>query len=151
MYFDLGMLRIRKTYVKLEEDIHVASILRINKKITIKPQTAVVCNVKLSNGFQIPESGLIEINNVDSDCIQDEPGLVVQEAVNQIDRQRKTSVMIVNRTNRSYNIKRGSVICKARALQDVDVCSIERTEEQQETMEYDLKELKVPPEHKQMC
>ena len=31
MYFDLGMLRIGRTFVKFEEDCHIASILRIGK------------------------------------------------------------------------------------------------------------------------
>ena len=37
IYFDLGMLRIGKTYVKLQEDCHISSILRLKKKTTIKP------------------------------------------------------------------------------------------------------------------
>ena len=32
MYFDLGMLRSGRTYVKFEEDCHIASILRLNRK-----------------------------------------------------------------------------------------------------------------------
>lgn len=51
IYFDLGCLRIGKTYVKLQEDIHISSLVRINKKLMIKPQTAVVCHTKLSSGF----------------------------------------------------------------------------------------------------
>lgn len=49
IYFDLGCLRIEKIYVKLQEDIHISSLVGINKKLVIKPQTAVVCHAKLYN------------------------------------------------------------------------------------------------------
>jgi hypothetical protein len=29
LYFDLGYLRINNTYVRLEEDIHISSLLRL--------------------------------------------------------------------------------------------------------------------------
>lgn len=37
LYFDLGYLRIGKTYVRLEEDIHISSLLRLCKQTTLAP------------------------------------------------------------------------------------------------------------------
>ena len=71
LYFDLGMLRIGKTYVKLEQDIHISSILRLDKKVELKPQTVSICYVKLNKGFRIPNSRLLEVSNMDERCIQD--------------------------------------------------------------------------------
>ena len=64
IYFDLGMLRIGKTYVKLQEDCHISSILRLNKKTTIKPQSAMICHVKLNQGFQLTDSKTLEVTNI---------------------------------------------------------------------------------------
>lgn len=78
IYFDLGCLRVGKTYVKLQEDINISSLVRINKKLVIKPQTAVVCHAKLSSGFQRKYGDIIEIQNI-GECITDEPGLTKQK------------------------------------------------------------------------
>lgn len=53
LYFDLGYLRINKTYIRLEEDIHISSILRLTKKTLLKPQTTTICTVKLNKGFNL--------------------------------------------------------------------------------------------------
>lgn len=39
LFFDLGSLRIRKTYVPIVEDIHIAFILRTSRKTIFKPQS----------------------------------------------------------------------------------------------------------------
>ena len=43
LYYDLGCLRIGQTYIPLEEDAHVASVVRIASTVILKPQTANVC------------------------------------------------------------------------------------------------------------
>ena len=48
IYLDLKCLRInRKQYVILEEDIHIASTVRMKKTCLIKPQSAVICYGKI--------------------------------------------------------------------------------------------------------
>ena len=39
MYYDLGCIRVGKSYVKMEEDIHISSLIRLKHKAVIKPQT----------------------------------------------------------------------------------------------------------------
>lgn len=68
MYFDLACMRIGKTYVQLEEDIHIASIIRTTHKTLLRPQTATVCQVRLPRTFKIPGSKLLEISANDT-CI----------------------------------------------------------------------------------
>ena len=38
MYYDLGCIRVGKSYIKLEEDLHISSIARVTAKTIIKPQ-----------------------------------------------------------------------------------------------------------------
>ena len=90
LYFDLGMLRIGKICVKLEEDIHISSILRLDKKVALKPQKAAICHVKLSQGFHIPDSRLLQVTNLEPGCLQDEPGLVIQESIDKIPNTQDT-------------------------------------------------------------
>ena len=44
IFMDLKCIRInRKHYVNLQEDIHVASTVRMTNTCLIKPQTAIIC------------------------------------------------------------------------------------------------------------
>ena len=147
IYFDLGMLRIGKTYVKLQEDCHISSILRLNKTTTIKPQSAMICHVKLNQGFQLTDSKTLEVTNRDAGCIQDEPGLRLREAVNTAKTPHKTPVMIVNETNKCYRLRKGSVIGKARPLDTNEINNVEPMEvDQPEETEED--EIDVPEKHR---
>ena len=38
IFFDLGCLRVGKTYGPLEEDIHIASIVRLARTAVLNPQ-----------------------------------------------------------------------------------------------------------------
>ena len=65
--------------MKFEEDCHIASILRPNRKIIIKPQSALICHVRLNQGFQLPNSKVIEITPL-NECIDDEPDLHINQS-----------------------------------------------------------------------
>ena len=112
LYYDLGCMRLGKTYVQLQEDIHISSILRISKDTTLQPQTATICHVNLNKGFTVPSSGLLtltpDIDEKGITYIQDEPGVVLQEALTTVKDNQKLPVMIVNNTNRFLKLKRGN-------------------------------------------
>jgi len=67
LYFDLGCMRIGKTYIYLEEDIHIASILRVAKDTVLNPRTMTICNVKINKGFRVPDSKLLAITCVSNE------------------------------------------------------------------------------------
>ena len=39
LYYDLGCIRVNQTYVPLQEDIHISSVVRVHSKTKITPQT----------------------------------------------------------------------------------------------------------------
>lgn len=82
------MQRIHTTYVRLEQDIQAASLLRLTRNILNKPQTAVMSYVMVNNGFLKRNLNLTEVRNVDSSCVLQVPGLVFEE-VNTVDGQVK--------------------------------------------------------------
>ena len=43
MYYDLGYISIGKSYVKMEEDIHISSLARLTLHSTIRLQTGKFC------------------------------------------------------------------------------------------------------------
>lgn len=40
---DLGCIRVHNVYIPLEDDIHIASIIRTRTKIKLPPQTVHIC------------------------------------------------------------------------------------------------------------
>ncbi|VDI50167.1 Hypothetical predicted protein [Mytilus galloprovincialis] len=66
LYFDLGCLRIQKNYVPLEEDINVASVVRLTVNAVLKPQSINVCPVGLKNNPSFGSTKLLEISPVAS-------------------------------------------------------------------------------------
>ena len=66
IYFDLKCLRINgKHYVNLEEDIHIASTVRIKKAYLIKPQTAMICYGKVRENPDLPLGQSYDISQID--------------------------------------------------------------------------------------
>ncbi len=147
LYFDLGMLRIGKTYVRLEEDIHISSILRLDRKITLKPQSAVVCQVKVRQGFRKQDSKFIEVSNIDPGCILEEPGLTIKESVNNINQHNKTPILLFNQTNKFYTLKRGFVVGKGRPIDPLELSEVSELEEK-EDKHLDFNNISVPEKHR---
>lgn len=76
IYFDLKCIRINgKHYVNLEEDIHIASTVRMKKTCLIKPQTAVVCYGKVRENPDLPVGDSYEVSQIDKGFLVNQPGL----------------------------------------------------------------------------
>ena len=43
MYYDLGCIRIGKSYLKMEADIYISSLARLTAHIIIRPQAGKFC------------------------------------------------------------------------------------------------------------
>ncbi len=109
IYFDLGCLRIgnkNKTYVNLEEDIHIASVVRLKNTTVIKPQTAKICYGRVRQNPDLPSEGSYEISESDRGFVSREPGLSIINTVSTLKRDRTIPVLIVNSTNKTMKIFR---------------------------------------------
>lgn len=68
IYFALKCLRIkRKHFVSLEEDILIASTVRMKHTCLIKPQTAMICYAKVRENPDLPVGQLHEILQIDKE------------------------------------------------------------------------------------
>lgn len=124
LYFDLGCLRVGKTYVPLEEDIHIASIVRLARTAVLKPQTTNICSGNIKYISELNETKLYEISSIENGYIGTEPGLMVANTVVKLNEQRKFPVMIVNNTNRTLKLKKGCVIGKAELVYEQNMVSV---------------------------
>ena len=116
LYFDLGYFRVGKTYVPLEEDIHIASIVRLASTAVLKPQTINICSGNIKYISELNETKLYEISSIENGFIGTEPGLMVANTVVKPNKQRKFPVMIVNNTNKTVKLKKECVVGKAESV-----------------------------------
>ena len=150
LYYDLGCLRIGQMYVPLEEDIHIASIVRLHRKTIIKPQTANVCLATIKNNSELNQHKIFQISQIDTGYISSEPGLTLSNAVIKIDKTRQFPIMIVNNTDKTFTLRRGCIIGKIEAIQEESISSINSINKTAiENSQINTDEINVSKEHKQ--
>ena len=77
MYYDLGCIRVSKSFIKLEEDLLISSIARLPTETIIKPQSRKVCLCRVKGNKQVLNSKLHHIIAAENSTLNKEPGLIV--------------------------------------------------------------------------
>ena len=119
IYFDLKCLRINgKHYVHLEEDIHIASTVRMKKTCLIKPQTAMICHGKVRENPELPIGESYEVLQIDKGFIVNQPGLQIINTVSTLAKDRSLPLLIENNTNKFIKIYRHGLLAKITGIQN---------------------------------
>ena len=119
IYFDLKCLRINgKHYVNLEEDIHIASTVRMKTTCLIKPQTAVICYGKVRENPDLPVGQSYEISQTDRGFIVNQPGLQVINIESTLWKDTSLPLLIVNNTNIFIKIYKHGLLAKITGIQN---------------------------------
>ncbi|CAG2214183.1 Retrovirus-related Pol polyprotein from transposon 297 [Mytilus edulis] len=134
VYFDLGCLRINKTYVPLVEDIHIASIVRLAQTTVFKPQTSNICYVKGNKNYTFSSSKSFEISPITKGHLSYQPGLMVANSVANINEKRQ--------------MPKGIAIGRASPVLEENVVSLESTQEHSEIENVFETDLNVPDVHR---
>lgn len=113
LYFDLNKMRIKNNYVDLEEDSHIASLVRLKNKLVVRPQTMIVCPGKVNRNFKSNGMSQIQLSAVSRGYVANEPGLLVANVVTELRRARDIPLMIVNNTDKFIRLRRGCVVARA--------------------------------------
>ena len=149
LYFDLGSLRIGKTYVPMVEDIHIASILRTNRKTILKPQSTTVCLAKHRNHAHLVNK-TVEVSAVDDSFVSKEPGLMLGNALAKTKPSRAIPVLLINNTNKTFRLRRGCIIGRINVVDEGAIASITKEEAKDSTSQDLTDGIDVPPEHREM-
>ena len=132
LYFnELRSMKIGQVYVPLEEDIHISTLVRAANKVVVKPHTAVVCKAKTHGVLDPGRKQLCQIFPADRGYLSMEPGLQLQKSVVEVRSDKTFPVLISNHTNRSFRIKRGSVIGKIEKLKEENIAATVQNGEEQ--------------------
>ena len=150
LYFDLKSLRINgKTYVNLEEDIHVASTVRMKHTCVIKPNTAQICYGKVRNNPDLPPGQSYDVTEINRGFISKEPGLKVINCLTTLSKDRTIPLLVVNETNRHLKIYRHGLIARLSPVNEsniIDTCSVIKNGSTDNKI--DLKDLHVPEKYR---
>lgn len=147
-YHDLGCLRVNGTYVPLQMDIHVTSILRAKNKLIVKPQTTIICHCKSRSSPDLPEQELYQVSPIDAGFLSNEPGVMISNSIAKLSKNRNIPVMIVNSTNKTYKIKKGCVIAKLEKIEDETMISVNEVVKQEfETETETFSDIDVPSQY----
>ena len=150
IYFDLKSLRINgKTYVNLEEDIHVASTVRMKHTCVIKPNTAQICYGKVRGTPDLPSGQLYDVMEISRGFIANEPGLKVINCVTTLPQNRTLPLLIVNQTNRHFKIYRHGLLAKIVPVHErnvINICSVIKNGSTDSTI--NLKDLDVSEKYR---
>ena len=122
LFFDLGILKFNDTTVPLEEDIHIASLVRLGSKTVLKPQSATVCTGRIKDSGEIPSGELYAVSAIEKGFMGNQPGLMVSNSIAKMSKNRRLPILEVNNTNQTVSLSKGCVIAK------VDSIASKRTE-----------------------
>lgn len=149
IYMDLKCIRINgKHYVNLEEDIHIASTVRMKKTCLIKPQTAVICYGKVRENPDLPVGQSYEISQIDRGFLVNQPGLQIINTVSTLTKDRALPLLVVNNTNKYIKIYRHGLLAKITGIQD-NVSTINSIiQNSQYENKLNLKDLDVPQQYR---
>ncbi|MCG8045974.1 MAG: retropepsin-like aspartic protease [Candidatus Thiodiazotropha endolucinida] len=150
LYFDLGFLRIGRTQIPLEEDIHIASLVRLRSTTVVKPQTATVCLGKVKDSHELPVYNVYAVSAVETKFMNNEPGLMVSNSIAKMNKSRFLPVMVVNNTNRTVRLSRGCVLAKIEKVNQTKINSLDSVKKKiAATKTSDWKaEVEVPDRHR---
>lgn len=149
LYFDLGCMRVGKTYVRLERDLHISSVVRAQNVVVLKPQSARICYGRVRETPELPSGQQYQILATERGFIPKEPGISVVNAVGHLGKKRIVPILIVNNTNKTTRICRHSIVAQIEPLWDTTiqtVSSITSKPDVENTL--DLNELQAPPAFK---
>ena len=149
IYFDLKCLRINgKHYVNLDEDIHIASTVRMKKTCLIKPQRDMICYGKVRENPDLPVGQSYEITQIDKGFLVNQSGLQIINTVSTLAKDRSLPLLIVNKTNKFIKIYRHGLLANISGIQNI-VASVKSVIQNKNCeTKLDLKDLDVPEQYR---
>lgn len=124
-------LQINGEYIELEEQDYISSLIRLKRNTILKPFTAMITPAKHSNKLDLPiHDKPYLISSIDTNFLDDEPGLEVPSCVVSISKGKSFPVLIVNHTARHYRLKKGTVVASIQPLEADNINEINLLEPQ---------------------
>ena len=118
MYYDSGCIRICKSFVKMEEDIHISSLA------SYQTTTGKSCLCIAKSNEQLLNSKFYKVIPNEDSTISRESGLLTVNTVGKTSKQGKFSVFLISRTNELIWLRKGSTIGKIEEVKECNFVNI---------------------------
>ena len=149
LYFDEPRMRIGNQTISLEEDVEIASVVRLCQDVQVPPQTAIFCKGGLKNTpYFAPNQPYHLFTDEEKGSLANESGLILPSSLVTLDSKMRTQVLLINNTNKTYKLKRGCVVGRVSSVDNGDISAINKEKHRPETSELDLSSVKVPEDHR---
>ena len=143
-YNDLKKMKVGSEYVPLEEDSHISALVRLTSSISVKPKSVVICNGKTHKPLGGGKEASFKLSQTEKGYVAEEPGLELEETVTNVGTTGTLPIMLVNKTDKMYRLRRGAVVGK---LEHISVIATVKTTPDQ-TEDFDPSEVSAPEEYK---
>ena len=153
IYFDLEKLRLNNEYIDLDQDIHIASVVRAVSDVTLPPQSKLTTEGKIKKGPYFYPGQLCQFAQDEKSWMSEEPGLLLANSVSELDKKSRCKVMLVNSTNKTYTIRKGCVIGTVSIVDNSELCTLaEITKKKSKDLptEPDFTQALVPEEYREL-
>ena len=120
MYYDLGCIRVGKSYIKLEEYLQISSMARLTTETIIKPQSGKVCLCRIKGNEQVLNSRLQQVIAQENSTLNQEPGLTVVNSIVKV----IFLAFIINNANKTIKLEQGSKTGKVEPIRECDFVNI---------------------------
>ena len=121
----LTSLRFKDSYVSLDDDSVISSLLRLTRSEVLKPQSVTKCLVKIRTKL-VPnlKTSEIFIQDIDRGFLHSQPGLLVYNGVARV-RNGRAVVYILNQSGKFVHLKNGTVVSRGEGIVKGDIHAID--------------------------
>lgn len=151
IYFDLRKIRVGGCYVPFEEDIHVASLVRLKKTQVLKPHSISLVAGKLKRKPYFEKVELLQFSSAELDrgYVAEEPGLGLDDVLAVLNSKDELPVSVANHTNKTITLRRGCLLGKVESVKESCVVDGQLEEKVLHREGKLLEQLSVPSQYRE--
>ena len=130
----LASLRLKDSFIPIDDDSVISSLLRLARPEVLRPQSVTKCLVKVRTNLPNLRTGEIMVQDIDRGYMHSFPGLLVYNAIAKATNGRAV-VYILNQSGRYVNLKRGTIVARGASVSDGDIQAVNAENEDFENAE----------------
>ena len=101
MLYDIGCFWVGKSYVKMKEDIHISSLVRLQTKTVIKPLTGKLCWDKIKDNSQLSKAKWHLVMSIKEN---QGPGPLTINSMVKVNKEGRCPILILNTRNKTIKL-----------------------------------------------
>jgi len=149
VYFDLNCIKIQDQFIALANDTEIASIARLQKAVTLKPNTVNYLSATIRLNPKTHAGDTFETRPTNIGFLHNEPMLQLTGSLFVVGNKNKhiLPVIITNHTDRPFRLKRGCAVASVNKLSHINTLNSNTSNGQTQNITSELDKINAPPQH----